>query len=93
MTDDVIPLGAHRADRAWDNTLVSPEECCIDAAQDLRSGRRNADSCIILFLNTGEGGDKYGVGWSVSNLRCSEAIALMEAAKVHFFAQMGLLQE
>lgn len=78
---DVRSLNAARADRENNNTLISPVECLEDAASGLRGGRLNAEKALVLLLDSGEDGDAYNVHFLSSNLRVSEMVSLLEAAK------------
>ena len=88
---DVQSLAAARADRENDNTLISPAECCDDAARAIRSGERKADAALVLTLNRVEG--KFDVGYFASNLKASEMLALLEVAKVRILQTMNYIPE
>jgi len=86
---EVRSLNAVRADRANDNSLLSPSECLGDTARELEAGELVATKALVLLLDTGEG-DDYGVAFRSSNLRVSEMIALIEVAKARLLEMMGL---
>lgn len=88
---DVQSLAAARADRENDNTLISPAECCDDAARTIRSGKRKADAALVLTLSRVEG--KFDVGYFASNLKASEMLALLEVAKVRILQTMNYIPE
>jgi hypothetical protein len=86
---DVHNLNAARADKAQDNTLLSPADCLEDALQEVRSGVRVCDKLVVLTLDTT--GDGYGMGYYASNIKASEIIALCEATKARMLRLMGII--
>lgn len=78
---EVRSINALRAERAGDNSLLSPVECLQDAVADLESGERKANKALILLLDDEDGA--YNFGFRASNLRSSEMIALLEKVKMH----------
>ena len=90
---EVRSLGAARADRQNDNRLLTPAECCEEAARDIRSGATPCDKVLVLRLNTGEAGASYRVGFNASNLACSETLALLDVARIEILKAMGYLPD
>lgn len=86
---EVRHINVLRADRDNDNTLVSPLECLEDAAEDLRTGKRNCDKLLVLFLDSGPDGRDYGTALAASNMKGSEMIALLDITKAKIRSWMG----
>lgn len=78
---DVRSFNAARADKAQDNSLISPLEQIEEAAEDLRSGKADATSAMVILLDRGKDGGDYNHHWYMSKLAASEAIALLEVVK------------
>ena len=76
---EVRSINALRATRENDNSLLTPVEALEDAAADLRSGERKANKMVAILLNAED--DDYHFGFVSSNMRVSEMVALLEAAK------------
>lgn len=94
MSGEVRSFNAARADRENDNALLSPAECCEDAANDIRSGKTPCDKLLVLRLRTtGDNGDEYHVGFNACNMRSSEMLALLEVAKVEVMKCMGYIDD
>ena len=83
---DVSSLSAARADRAGDNTLISPAECMEDFAREIRNGEVVATGALVIRVT--DTGDNFDVGWRASNLKCSEMLAALELARVLVLEQM-----
>lgn len=84
---EIVSINTIRAIKNNDNTLLSPAECLDEAAREIRSGERNCDKILVLSLDTQD--DNYHVGFYASNLKSSEVVALLEAAKLRFLRDMG----
>lgn len=74
----------HIASLRDDNTLISPTGTLDEARRAIETGKINPDKLLVLSLQTkNENGlGAYKVKWFLSNLRMSEAVALLEVAKV-----------
>lgn len=88
---EIRSINALRANKENDNSLLSPVECLEDAIQDIKSGNRKCDKLLVLMLNSDKenGGGGYEVGFAASDMKTSEMISLMEAAKYIFLQRMG----
>lgn len=89
MSEKVTSLGARRVDRENDNGLWSPLECLRDAVGELETGERKADCALVLFLDKGQSGMEYNLGWHASRLHASEMLALLDVARAAILADMG----
>lgn len=88
---EIRSINALRAQRERDNRLLTPVECLEDAAQDMRSGDFPCNKLLVLCLYD-EGGS-YASRSYASNMRSSEMLALLEAAKVRVLMDMGYIPE
>ena len=88
---DVHNLNAARADKAKDNTLLSPADCLEDALQELRSGVRVCDKLVVLALDTSPDNSGYAMGFYACNMKASEIVALCEAMKARMLQSMGII--
>jgi hypothetical protein len=87
--DDPVNLNFIRAERENDNNLVSPLEMVEAVARDLRLGHHKATSAIVILLDTGpENSGRYETMQYASQIKCSEAIALLEIAKAKYIDWM-----
>lgn len=86
---EIRSINALRAERDNDNSLLSPAECLEDAAQDVRTGERKCQKVLILTLDVGDDDAAYNVGFYAANMKTSEKLALIEAAKSVFLRNMG----
>lgn len=87
---DLVDLRREKAKRATENHEWTVEDCLEDALEEVRSGERQADGVLILFVDrTDKENNQYSTGWQASHLRSTEMIALMEAIKVGLLRDMG----
>jgi len=83
MNDNTRSMAEHTRDASrW-----SPDQALEDAFEEIRSGRRQANKVLVLFLDDSDG--RYDVGFTQAGLSMSQAIALMEVAKPLFLDEMG----
>lgn len=91
MTGKVESFAAARADKQADNTLISPAECCEDAAREIREGERRCTAALVITLDVGPEGDRFDVGYFASNLRSSQKLAVLEATKAIVLRNMNYI--
>lgn len=68
----------HLAEVKNDNSLITPESALRDALEDLREGKFKCNKMLIICLDDED--DNYCVRHFISNLRCSETLALLARA-------------
>lgn len=88
---DIENLGAHRAERADDNRLLTPLECLREAIAEIESGDRSCDGVLVLTLD--RSGEYFRVGYYASNMKASEIIATCEIMKTRALKAMGHIPE
>lgn len=85
---DPVDFRREKAKRVTRNDEWSVEDCLLDALEDVRSGKREANAVLVLFLDNGD--ERYDTAWQAANLRGSESIALMEVVKTTILRGMEL---
>ncbi len=75
----------HIANLRNDNTLISPIETLDAARRAIEARKIEPDKLLVLSLQTKDekGDDAYKMKWFLSNMKMSEAVALLEVAKVN----------
>ncbi len=84
------PSISYLADEKSDSNSWSVEQMLASALSDIQKGERAATKAIVLFLDDSD--EQYNVGFNQSGFRMSEAIALIEVAKITFLREMGHLE-
>lgn len=84
MSTNVTFLGSVGSNTSW-----TPEQMLEEALSDVRTGKRTAQKAMVLFLDTSDKENNYIVGYSMSQISCSQAIALMRVAEAMFLSEMG----
>ena len=77
----------HIADLKNDNRLITPVDSLQDAIRAVEDKEVDPQKSIVLLLTTKDetgGDDAYELSYFMSGLKCSEAVSLLETAKVHF---------
>lgn len=87
MTRPTI-LGAVRAEREGDNSLLTPIDALRTAIDDIESGECPADGVLVLRLSRGAEGMFFDTGWYASNMKSSEMLALVEVFRHRILAEM-----
>lgn len=80
MTDNIENLSKHRADKAQDSRLWTPEDAVADLLDGIRSGAIKPTAIAIHYFENNEDGGKTH-HYQVSNLTFSEHIALLAVAQ------------
>lgn len=78
------------AELKGDNTYTTPELMLRESLQDLLNDNLNGckpNSGLVLFLECKDG--NYDFSMNLSNLSCSEAISLLEIAKLKMYRRMA----
>lgn len=83
---DIENLSIKRAIRAQDNRLVTPLDVMLDAASEIKSGVQNPNKAFVILLKD----DDECFNWQTyrSNIKTSEAIALLDIVKAQLLSRM-----
>jgi hypothetical protein len=84
---EVTSLGARRAVEAGDNRLWTPVECLHDVIREIENGTVSANGVLVLHLTKTD--TTFDVGYSSSNIKSSEMLAMLEIAKQVILEEMG----
>jgi hypothetical protein len=89
---DIENLNVRRAEMLKDNSLVTPLDNLEDVAREVRNGTVWADGgkptkAIILLLDDADG--KYQTRRYISDMKCSEQLALLDVIMADIRRQMG----
>jgi hypothetical protein len=80
VSDNVIQLGAVRADKTGDAADITPLECLRDFIQRIERGELTADQVMIVAMNTTpEGLLQYD--WSCAKMHARDMIVACELVK------------
>lgn len=86
---EVRPFSSIRAAREHDNSMHTPVDCLRDTIADIEAGEITPSSVLVLGLDRGQDGESFRITWAAANLRSSEMLAVLEAAKARILAEMG----
>lgn len=78
------------AELKGDSSFATPELMLRDSLQDLLNDSLNGckpNKGLVLFLEARDG--NYDLQMNISNLSCSEAISLLEIAKMRMYRRMS----
>jgi hypothetical protein len=73
-------------ERNSDARSYTVEDCLTTALQDVQEGTREANKCVVVFLD--DSGRLYSVGYQQAGLSSAEMIALVEVLKHQLIVEM-----
>lgn len=84
--DNVVSLNAKRADKAKDNTLLTPEELLVDCLKEVREGKMVGQHMVIVMLD--DANRRYDTHIRMANLTWSATIGLLTSAMMTLHDRM-----